>query len=318
MDSFENSPEKLNLSSEDERQQETARWEKAMGDAPEFAGEDWRPKNTSEAEGETTGDEAKRNESVVDAAGILNYGLDAAARQIGVETVVQNIKSFDETSTDTPIKDLYAQMGIDTKKEVQDLLDEQQAGKANEVEFRDRMGVAPAGEQSAENARQAIQDMKELISEVEAADDRYNDLREGARAAGKGYFEYAVDAHEKRGLTELFDELNAAKNGEATIEDESEQDEMTEGEIEQDSSEQSKEEQGAEAEKPDEEAEQSEIEQDKAKQDIVAADEIGIVSEQDEMDGKLVQSGEDASGNFINSAEPGDSNYVDAGEAKRL
>ncbi len=53
--------------------------------------------------------------------------------------------------------------------------------------------------------------MQELILEVEGADPRYEELRAGARAAGKGYFEYAVSSFGTRGLTELFQVLSAQR-----------------------------------------------------------------------------------------------------------
>ena len=54
-------------------------------------------------------------------------------------------------------------------------------------------------------------DMKELIVEVEGADPRYEELRAGAKAAGKGYFEYAVGSQYNRGLTDLFRTLAAQR-----------------------------------------------------------------------------------------------------------
>ena len=61
--------------------------------------------------------------------------------------------------------------------------------------------------------------MKELIMEVEGADPRYEELRAGARAAGKGYFEYAVSSYGTRGLTELFQALSAQKEKAETEEE---------------------------------------------------------------------------------------------------
>jgi len=83
---------------------------------------------------------------------------------------------------------------------------------------------------SYEGAFQALNDMKELIGEVEGADPRYEELREGARKAGKGYFEYAVSSYGTQGLTELFSALATQKektggsagvelNGEAELDD---------------------------------------------------------------------------------------------------
>ena len=60
--------------------------------------------------------------------------------------------------------------------------------------------------------------MKELIAEVEGADPRYEALREGARSAGKGYFEFAVSEYGVRGLTELFAVLGRQREKDEEVE----------------------------------------------------------------------------------------------------
>ena len=64
----------------------------------------------------------------------------------------------------------------------------------------------------------SIEDMKELIAEVEGADPRYEALREGARSAGKGYFEFAVSEYGVRGLTELFAVLGRQREKDEEVE----------------------------------------------------------------------------------------------------
>ena len=60
-------------------------------------------------------------------------------------------------------------------------------------------------------AFKAIEDMKELVAGVEGADPLYEELRNNARSAGMGCFEYAVKDYGVRGLTELFKVLSEQK-----------------------------------------------------------------------------------------------------------
>ena len=145
-----------------------------------------------------------------DAAAIIGYGLDAVSRRIGVEQTVQLIKNFDATGSDNPIKDLYEYMGINTSEEFRDVSLEAGQAKPNVAEFREESGMPVTARPSKEGALKAIEDMKELISEVETSP-RYTELRAGARSAGKGYFDYAVQDYSKRGLTELFTVLAEQK-----------------------------------------------------------------------------------------------------------
>ena len=116
------------------------------------------------------------NEGVADAAALVEYGLNSAAQKLGVETVVQKIRGFDASGREDPIGDLFKLLEL----------------------------PAPAATGSHEGAFRALDDMKELIGEVEGADPRYEELRAGARAAGKGYFDYAVSQFGTQGMTELF------------------------------------------------------------------------------------------------------------------
>ena len=176
---------------------------------PEFAGEQFGVAHEgNEYYGEATdgakNEERVDNEGVADAAALINYGLDAAARELGVEMVVQRVKGFDASKSEDPIKDLYEYLGVDTRQEQQDVQEEAEAAKPKEAEFRGETGMPKNMNRSVEGAREAIADMKELIAEVEGADPRYEELRAGARGAQMGYFEYAVKDFGVRGLTELF------------------------------------------------------------------------------------------------------------------
>lgn len=201
-------------------------WEKKM-EGVGFAGENQQfgtANETNEYYGETTGMQQEAgeefNKGISDAAALINYGLDAAARERGVEFVVQTIKGFSGTT----VEELFNALGIDTPKEYEDTRDEAMAARTNVAEFREGVN-APTQRRSPEGFMRAIADMKELIGEVEGADPRYGELRAGARAAGKGYFEYAVSQYGKRGLTELFKTL-AEQREKAEVKDEIEDDEF--------------------------------------------------------------------------------------------
>ena len=140
---------------------------------------------------------------IADAAALINYGLDAAARELGVEVVVQKIKGFDASGRENPIGDLFKELGVNTPEGAESVQKEDAAAASDVLKFRSGVNN-PGQRRSYEGALKALDDMKELISEVEGADPRYESLREGARTAGKGYFEYAVNEFGSRGLTELF------------------------------------------------------------------------------------------------------------------
>lgn len=186
---------------------------------PEFAGENLsvetqygqaNPENLyyGEAKDSNTEEESgeEHDDGIANAAALINYGLDAAARNLGVETVVQKIKGFDASGREDPIGDLFKELDIDTPEATQVIGDASSAAAANETAFRKGVNN-PGRSKSHEGAFKALADMKELISEVEGADPRYKELRDKARSAGKGYFEYAVSEFGTRGLTELFSVL---------------------------------------------------------------------------------------------------------------
>lgn len=170
-------------------------WETAMSDMGEMGEEDV----------------ASRNEGIADAAALINYGLNAAARELGVEVVVQRIKSFDPSGSSNPVRDLYIHLGIDEPGEKADLRDEAMASKKDEAAFRASENAPATVNKSMEGALEAIKDFKELVMEVEGADPRYKSLREGAKIAGKGIFEYAVMQYGVRDLTVLFSVLAQQK-----------------------------------------------------------------------------------------------------------
>ena len=197
-------------------------WETAMNqdDVPAFAGDismNQENPHQADASGDIPEENAESfdNEGLSDAASIINYGLNAAAKEYGVETVVQKIKSFDATGSENPIRDFFSYLGVDTSTEVDNVKMEREAGRFKEADFYDNSPAAPTTKKrSPEGAFKAIQDMKELISEVEGADPRYEQLREEARSAGKGYFEYAVGSEVNRDLTDLFNALAAEPKAE--------------------------------------------------------------------------------------------------------
>lgn len=189
-------------------------WEMAMsgetgGEVPVFKGDKYGiAKEENNYYGETIADEAenKYDSELAEASSILNFGLDSMARTIGVEATISLIKGADVNGSEDPIGDLMRKAGIDTKTEVDDLKDESEANVSKVAETRREVNT-PSHSTSVEAARNAILEMKELISEVEGADPKYDALRAGAKSAGMGYFEYAIKDYGTRGLAELFQVL---------------------------------------------------------------------------------------------------------------
>lgn len=175
---------------------------------PPYAGEQFGMANEdNEFYGESVDEqesEFKDNEGVRKAVSIAGYGLDAVAREKGVEHVVQGIKSFDASGSDNPLRDLLTHLGVKNVEDLKEIRDEAVATKQARDAFRAEYGIPKTQEKTKQGFMKAISDMKELIAEVEGADPRYAELRDAARVAGKGYFEYAVMSFEKRGLMELF------------------------------------------------------------------------------------------------------------------
>lgn len=191
-------------------------FEKAMQNGvPEFSGEQFGVANEkNEYYGESVGaseDGEEFNETISNAASIINYGLDAASRELGVEQVVQRINDFDPSESSNPIGDLYLHLGVDTAEERKNVRDEAVAAAPAEAAFRDDVNAPATMNKTNEGAIKAIEDMKELVAEVEGADPRYEELRNNAKSAGMGYFEYAVKDYGVRGLTELFGVLSQQK-----------------------------------------------------------------------------------------------------------
>ena len=183
---------------------------------PEFAGKQFGIANEkNQFYGETTDEEESesddKNEGLTDAAAVINYGLDVIAREKGVEQVVQGIKTFDASGSENPLRDLYTHLGLKNLDDFKDARDEAVATRRIRNTFRDEYNMPRTQRRSREGALKAIEDMKELIAEVEGADPRYAELRNAAKSAEKGYFEYAVKDYGTRGLTELFTTLTKQK-----------------------------------------------------------------------------------------------------------
>ena len=198
-------------------------WKMAMsgetgGEVPQFKGDEFGvAKEENNYYGEMVNDESEKqfDSDLAEASNILNFGLDSVARTYGVEATINKIKGFDASGRADPIGDLFLEFGIDTKHERDDFKDESEANALKVDEAR-RETNASSQSTSAEAARHAIEEMKELISEVEGADSRYENIRDGARSAGMGYFEYAIKDYNTRGLAELFQVLINQKDKDET------------------------------------------------------------------------------------------------------
>jgi len=203
-----------------------AQWNNIMSDAPEFSGDPVfggpkaeAPTETPAAEAPTAEQSPERDENIADATAIINYGLNAAAREKGVEPVIQTINNFVPNEDGDPIKQLFIELGVDTKEELTDVKEESRAAKPSENAFRNESVNAPIIiNKSANGALSAIAEVKNLVAEVETSPD-YADLRAEAMSNGKGIFEYAVSKYNVRDLTVLFNALSERKKQRETGED---------------------------------------------------------------------------------------------------
>lgn len=203
-----------------------AKWSSVMEDAPAFAGESYTPENN------------ERDDNIADASAIINYGLNAAAKEHGVEQVIQTINNFVPEGQGDPIKQLYVELGVDNREEAVNVIDEAHAAKPREDFYRTENTNAPTTiNKSKEGALNAIKEVKGLVAEVMTSPD-YADLRAEAMKAGKGVFEYTVSKYNVRDLTVLFNalserkkEVEASKN-EKAAEEEKKSDEPTPEEVE--------------------------------------------------------------------------------------
>ena len=172
---------------------------------PSFSGFGSGEKNSESDDAAT-----EYNEGLADAIAIINYGIDAAVREEGendaaaIQKVINVLRDFDVSNSENPIRDLFRSLGVESREEMSEVRDEADASAPAELELRTQYSMPKTDEKSREGAIAAIESMKELIAEVEGASPIYDDLRQGARAAGMGVFEYAVKKSDTRSLTELF------------------------------------------------------------------------------------------------------------------
>ena len=200
-------------------------WTQAMQNPPAFSGEaQSQPtataetpvgtpiKSLAETSTQLPSDAEQRNESIAEAEAILYQGpINAAAREKGIEQVVQSIKNFVYDGNGNPINQLLNDVSIDTQKELTDMAEEQRAIKQAENTFRTENINAPVATKKSEiGALSAIKDFKELIAEVETSPD-YANLREQALKNGKSIWEEAIREYNVRDLTTLFDALGKQK-----------------------------------------------------------------------------------------------------------
>ena len=149
----------------------------------------------------------ERHDEGIENAQSLSGALADAVAKYGIESTIQKLNSCDLSGSTNPIGDLYYYFGLGTAYE-----SEETAKHEGAVDSGMREAEKPASQnQDVEGILAAIDDMKELINEVQGASPVYEELREGARAAGMGYFEYAVSRFGTQGLPELFQVLKEQK-----------------------------------------------------------------------------------------------------------
>ena len=197
-----------------EREEE---WKKTMSDVPEFNNNSIFNNPATESPAETptnvptTEQTPERDETIADATAIINYGLNAASREKGVEVVIQTINNFVPNGIDNPIDQLFSELGIKTRADLTSVKEESNASKSSINAFRNESINAPnTVNKSSSGALYAIAEVKKLVAEVETSPD-YADLRAEAISNGKGIFEYAVAKYNVRDLTVLFNALSERK-----------------------------------------------------------------------------------------------------------
>ena len=211
-------------------------WNQAMQNPPAFSGEiQPQPVTTAEtpagapieapveapveAPAQLPTDGEERDENIAEAEAILFQGpINAAAREKGIDTVVQGINNFVYSGQGDPMKQLLTEIGVDNKQDKQELAEEAQAIKPAETAFREENINAPTvTRKSEENTLGAIKGFQKLIAEVESSPD-YASFRANAMKNGKSLWGEAVSEYGVRDLTTLFDALGKQKEKPASPE----------------------------------------------------------------------------------------------------
>lgn len=203
-------------------------WENSMADAPEFA--DGNDKNDNEENLNAYDD------TIANAGRLTRYGLvDAACRHSeDMEGFVRKIETFDAAGSTDPLHDFYDYIGINSAEEKKELGQEELSSNDSKSLYMDNNKIPVDEAKTIEGAIKAFADFKELIAEVEM-DPRYEQLRNEAKRAQKGYFEYAVMQYGQKGLVELLNALaeEREKSDKQETEDESEDNNENSEQIEQ-------------------------------------------------------------------------------------
>ncbi len=231
--------ERLGVQNNSEKQGMYAeRWDGAMDDAPEFAGE-WgygEQEEGAAAEASMTENTPEvANELVVEveddvelggANKLTSYGFDTASRVYGLETVLKAVEDTDETGRDAenPIGAIYERIAptaderVYLYKEIQkDTVYENQYNNDAELYENSRLGITREGElfdRSAEDnliaseATRAIMALKRLL-EILENDERFAELRKKAEAEGKTITEYLVSDRVNPTLSYFFNRVGA-------------------------------------------------------------------------------------------------------------
>lgn len=169
--------------------------------------------------GEAKDEESERFDEGMENAQSLSGVLADAVNKYGIESTVQMLNNCDLSSSTDPIGDLYYNLGLGTAFESEEML---RHGVPENDSTREAEKPASQNHDN-EGTLAAIADMKELISEVQGASPVYEELRQGAKAAGKGYFEYAVSSFGVQGLPELFQVLREQKEQQNEVEEKQEE-----------------------------------------------------------------------------------------------
>ncbi len=218
------------------------RWEGAMDDAPEFAGE-WGYGEGGEEVAQTTNAEMVQSGAedmgleeemqgvdaqIAGASRLTSLGLDTASRVCGLEAVLTAVKETDETGRDAmnPIGAIYERLAPDPELRAY-LYQEIKRDRVRENQHNDdaamedgagRVGLTREGDiydkasvmsEGTRESVEAIQALRRLIETLDT-DERFAELREKAQAEGKTPIEYLVKDRVNPTLTNLFNSVGGA------------------------------------------------------------------------------------------------------------
>lgn len=204
---FEKTPETFNPAAEAWANVEMPGDEEFMGN-----------QNTSETvDDSSTAPEKSFDEDISNASQILNY---ANKTSFGAQDTIDKINTFDATLHENSQTELLQTLGIaqqnynSTTEQYEDLnkIESQRNKDLQNSNFlnNENNSIEPQ-QKSKNNFENAVSEIKDLVNIVNTSEE-YSDLREKAKSAGMGPFDYIVKESPTRDLATLFGLISDFKN----------------------------------------------------------------------------------------------------------